>query len=217
VTAIAIRELAKHYGPIRAVDGASLTVAEGEIYALLGLNGAGKTTTIRVLLGMITPTSGSVSLFGQPVSHSTQDIWRQVGYLVETPAAYPELTVRQNLRLYARLKHVAPQAISEVIARLGLEPNAHRRARDLSLGNQQRLVREYEVGNRAEQRRGVHFGTSPGHFRRWSNLLSLTERCAQLWDAPMTPCFVSNTVGEHVPVSQHTPEGTVRDRQRQAM
>jgi ABC-2 type transport system ATP-binding protein len=139
VTVIVIRDLAKHYGPIRAVDGASLTVAQGEIYALLGLNGAGKTTTIRVLLGMITPTSGNVSLFGQPVFQCAQDMWRRVGYLVETPAAYPELTVTQNLRLYARLKHVAPQAIGEVIARLGLEPNAHRRTRDLSLGNQQRL------------------------------------------------------------------------------
>ncbi|GIH05245.1 hypothetical protein Rhe02_33120 [Rhizocola hellebori] len=119
MTVIAIRELAKHYGPVRAVDGASLSVATGEIYALLGLNGAGKTTTIRVLLGMIAPTSGSVSLFGQPVSPSAQDLWAQVGYLVETPAAYPELTVTENLRVTARLKHVAPHAVGDIIDRLG--------------------------------------------------------------------------------------------------
>ncbi|HCU49585.1 MAG TPA: bacitracin ABC transporter ATP-binding protein [Micromonosporaceae bacterium] len=136
---IEIRDLAKHYGPVRAVDGITIDVVAGEIYALLGLNGAGKTTAIRTLLGMITPTAGTVKLFGQPVSQSSHTIWSQVGYLVETPASYPELTVRQNLHITARLKRLSVQTAVEAIRRLGLNPYADRRARDLSLGNQQRL------------------------------------------------------------------------------
>jgi ABC-2 type transport system ATP-binding protein len=136
---VQVQNLAKHYGPVKAVDGASLTVTAGEIYALLGLNGAGKTTTIRALLGMIKPTAGMVSLFGTPVSQGASQVWAKVGYLVETPAAYPELTVTENLRLMARLKRLPAMTCTEVVEQLGLGPYASRRARDLSLGNQQRL------------------------------------------------------------------------------
>ncbi len=136
---VQVIDLAKHYGPVKAVDGASLTVTTGEIYALLGLNGAGKTTTIRTLLGMIKPTAGSVQLFDLPVSAGASDLWAKVGHLVETPAAYPELSVMENLRLMARLKHLPVSAAHEAMDQLGLLPYAGRRARDLSLGNQQRL------------------------------------------------------------------------------
>jgi ABC-2 type transport system ATP-binding protein len=137
--AIEVRDLVKHYGSVRAVDGASLSVATGEIYALLGLNGAGKTTTIRTLLGMIKPTAGSVRLLGIQVSPGAQGLWRRVGYLVETPAGYPELTVAENLALTARLKHLPVTAARLTAGLLGLEAYSDRRARDLSLGNQQRL------------------------------------------------------------------------------
>jgi ABC-2 type transport system ATP-binding protein len=137
---IQVHNLAKHYGPVRAVDGIDITVTRGEIYALLGLNGAGKTTTIRMLLGMIKPTAGVVSLLGRPVAGSRADLWADVGYLVETPAAYPELTVAQNLHLAARLRKLTSRdAVDAVIADLGLTACARRRAGDLSLGNQQRL------------------------------------------------------------------------------
>ncbi|HZM84314.1 MAG TPA: ABC transporter ATP-binding protein [Candidatus Limnocylindrales bacterium] len=136
---VQVHDLVKHYGAVKAVDGASLTVAPGEIYALLGLNGAGKTTMIRTLLGMIKPTAGRVSLFGARVSSGAQGLWARVGYLVETPAGYPELTVAENLALTARLKHLPAAAAQQVTGRLGLEPYAHRRSGDLSLGNQQRL------------------------------------------------------------------------------
>ena len=132
--------LVKHYGPVRAVDGIDLTVIRGEIYVLLGLNGAGKTTTIRMLLGMIRPTSGSVRLYGRPLRQRDRAMWADVGYLVETPAAYPELTVSENLRLVARLRNVPERsAVGAVVRDLGLGPVAQRRTRDLSLGNQQRL------------------------------------------------------------------------------
>jgi ABC-2 type transport system ATP-binding protein len=148
--------LSKRYGPVTAVDGVDLRVGAGEIYALLGLNGAGKTTTIRMMLGMIRPTGGTVALLGTPVGPlrrpatglgrrrllrgPDRSVWARVGYLVETPAAYPELTVRENLEVVFRLRRLADRrAVDEVIERLGLAPYAGRRARTLSLGNAQRL------------------------------------------------------------------------------
>lgn len=138
--AIAAEGLSKRYGKTVAVDGLSLRVARGEIYAFLGLNGAGKTTTIRMLLGMIRPSSGRVSIFGVPVVAGTRQVWGRVGQLVETPAAYPELTVRENVEVARRLHRVAdPRAVDRVLARLKLTALAGRRARTLSLGNAQRL------------------------------------------------------------------------------
>jgi ABC-2 type transport system ATP-binding protein len=138
--AIATTRLTKHYGDKAAVEQLSLQVREGEIYAFLGLNGAGKTTTIRMLLGMIQPSQGSVSIFGTRVERGVRDLWAQVGYLVETPTAYPELTVRENLEASRRLHQVSdPHAVERTLERLKLTEYADRRARTLSLGNAQRL------------------------------------------------------------------------------
>jgi ABC-2 type transport system ATP-binding protein len=138
--AISADGLTKRYGAICAVDNVSLRVGRGEIYAFLGLNGAGKTTTIRMLLSMIRPTSGAASLLGLPVHADARELWAQVGYLVETPHAYPELTVRENLEVFRRLRGLRdPNAVERVIERLALSPYADRRAGTLSLGNAQRL------------------------------------------------------------------------------
>jgi ABC-2 type transport system ATP-binding protein len=133
-------DLVKRYGKVTAVDGLSLQVDAGEIYGFLGLNGAGKTTTIRMLLGMVKPTSGTATVLGCRVQLGTRRPWAQVGYLVEAPRAYPELTVYENLEVARRLHPgTKPQAIGQVMERLGLEEYAHRRARVLSHGNAQRL------------------------------------------------------------------------------
>ncbi len=133
--------LSKSFGTVRAVDAVSLRVRPGEIYGFLGLNGAGKTTTIRALVGMLRPTAGSVRILGQPVGPHGRGPWNKVGHLVESPAAYPELTVRENLEVARRLQMVADAgATPRVIAQLGLEPYAHRRAGALSTGNLQRLA-----------------------------------------------------------------------------
>jgi ABC-2 type transport system ATP-binding protein len=142
--AIVTSNLSKHYhtrkGDHTAVDHLSLHVDEGEIYAFLGLNGAGKTTTIRMLLGMIRPSEGSASIFGRRVSTRERDLWRAVGYLVETPYAYPELSVRENLDVSRRLHQLDdPHAVGRVIEQLALGEYANRRAGTLSLGNAQRL------------------------------------------------------------------------------
>ncbi len=142
MTALAIdaRGLTKRYGDVLAVDDLSLGVRMGEIYALLGLNGAGKTTTIRMLLGMVRPTGGSVRVLDTVVGPGEHALWSRVGYLVETPAAYPELTVRENLAVAARLRGVpAGRRVDDTIERLKLTAYADKRARTLSLGNAQRL------------------------------------------------------------------------------
>jgi ABC-2 type transport system ATP-binding protein len=137
---IDVVNMSKSYGDVLAVDRVSLRVEAGEIYALLGLNGAGKTTLIRVLLGMVRPAGGRVALFGATIDRHSHRVWSDVGYLVETPAAYPELTVRENLDVVRRLRRIGDRTVvDDTIERLGLGPYAHRRARTLSLGNAQRL------------------------------------------------------------------------------
>ncbi len=126
---------------VLAVDGIDLRVARAEIYGFLGLNGAGKSTTIRMLLGMIRPTSGDAQLFGEAVRPEATGLWRRVGYLVETATAYPELTVRQNLEVARRLAGIDDRAaVDRGIGRLGLGQYVDRRAGTLSLGNIQRLA-----------------------------------------------------------------------------
>ncbi len=138
--AIETHNLVKRYGDVTAVDGVSLRVAPGEIYAFLGLNGAGKTTTIRMLLGMIKPTAGEAYVLGTRIRVGERKPWQSVGYLVETADAYPELSVRENLEAARRLRPgTEPQAVEHVIERLGLATYADRRAGTLSLGNKQRL------------------------------------------------------------------------------
>jgi ABC-2 type transport system ATP-binding protein len=139
-TAIETDNLVKRYGDVTAVDDLSLRVARGEIYAFLGLNGAGKTTTIRLLLGMVKPTSGEARVLGTRIRVGDKKPWDSVGYLVETADAYPELTVRENLEAMRRLRPgTEPKAVDRVIKQLGLDAYADRRAGTLSHGNAQRL------------------------------------------------------------------------------
>ncbi|MFI6541139.1 ABC transporter ATP-binding protein [Nonomuraea sp. NPDC050547] len=139
---IEVSGLTKRYGDVLAVDDVGLSVRAGQTYALLGLNGAGKTTLIRMLLGMITPTAGSARVLGAAVTAGQRSAWARTGYLVEAPAAYPELTVRENLHLYARLRRLnhPGRHVEDIIERLALAPYADRRARTLSMGNLQRLA-----------------------------------------------------------------------------
>ncbi len=138
--AIETDNLVKRYGNVTAVDGLSLRVMRGEIYAFLGLNGSGKTTTIRLLLGMLRPTSGEARVLGARIHERDRKPWDSVGYLVETANAYPELSVRENLEAMRRLRPgTEAKAVDRVIERLGLIPYTDRRAGVLSLGNAQRL------------------------------------------------------------------------------
>ena len=137
---IRTENLVKYYGKVRAVDGISLSVRQGEIYGFLGLNGAGKTTTIRSLLGMIRPTSGSAYLNGVKVHAGQHELWQHVGYLVEIPYSYPDLTVTENLEIVRKLRLISDRhAVTSIIEKLKLGPYRNRLAKNLSQGNAQRL------------------------------------------------------------------------------
>lgn len=132
--------LTKRYGDYSVLQDISLNVHQGEIYGFLGLNGAGKTTTIRMLLGMIKPTSGEAYINGQRVLGAKPHLWQQVGYMVETPYAYPNFTVRENLRLIAKLRGLPEKQSTEAIMdRLQLARYADTKTKNLSLGNAQKL------------------------------------------------------------------------------
>ncbi len=115
----------------------SLTVAPGEIVALVGLNGAGKTTFMRLALGMLRPDQGTARIAGHATATAPPSVWRTVGHLIEVPLAYPELTVRQNLRIAALLHDADPAVVAGAIAEFSLD--ADRVVRRLSLGNRQRV------------------------------------------------------------------------------
>lgn len=138
--AIETNELTKRFGDVLAVDHVNLHVGVGEIYGFLGLNGAGKTTAIRALLGMIRPGEGNVRLLGQAVGPHGRGPWAQIGHLVESPSAYPELSVRENLDVARRLHGIPdPKVVDKVMDKLSIASYADRKAGTLSTGNLQRF------------------------------------------------------------------------------
>jgi len=138
--AIDARGLIRTFDDGTGIRGVDIKVAPGEVHALVGLNGAGKSTLMRLLLGMLQPATGTVTICGRQLDRTD---WRHVGHLVEYPLAYRELTCRQNLTLGARLHGVPPAAIAAMvetaIEELRLTQYADRRTGKLSLGNRQRL------------------------------------------------------------------------------
>jgi ABC-type multidrug transport system ATPase subunit len=132
------RDLTKRYGPhIVAVDRVSLTVRRGEVYGFLGPNGAGKTTTMRMLLGLIRPTSGAASVLGRQPGHP--ESLACVGALVESPAFYPYLSGRDNLRVIARYADVPKERIDSALEQVELADRARDKFATYSLGMKQRL------------------------------------------------------------------------------
>ncbi|MBO0703122.1 MAG: ABC transporter ATP-binding protein [Candidatus Dormibacteraeota bacterium] len=133
-------DLSKRYGRRPAVDRLNLSVRQGEIFGFLGPNGAGKTTTIRMLLGLIRPTAGSVDLFGQDLALNRTRVLPRVGALIEAPALYGYLSGRANLEVLAGpLRGIGRRRIEEVLRTVDLEGRQHDRVRSYSLGMKQRL------------------------------------------------------------------------------
>lgn len=140
---LATKKLTRRYNDVTAVDGVDLTVESGEIHALVGLNGAGKTTLMRLMLGMVRPDSGEALVEGVPTLQASAEVWSKVGHTIETPLAYPELTVVENLTAAARLHGIAADdsasAADSSVTRFNLTDYRDKRAAALSLGNRQRL------------------------------------------------------------------------------
>ncbi|MGF6887847.1 ABC-2 type transport system ATP-binding protein [Nocardia sp. GAS34] len=129
--------LTKRYGDQVAVDAVDMTVHRGEIYGFLGPNGAGKTTTLRMLVGLIRPTSGTATVLG----HHPGDprVLRRTGVLIEGPGFYPYLSGRDNLRVLARYRGSTRDDVEDVLRRVGLSERGNDRFRAYSLGMKQRL------------------------------------------------------------------------------
>jgi ABC-2 type transport system ATP-binding protein len=141
---IRTRDLTKRYGELRAVAGLDLDVRDGDIYGFLGANGSGKTTTIRMLLGLVLPTSGAIEVLGRPMPAGRAEVLPQVGALVEGPGAYPHLSGRSNLAVIDASGPAGPgrdrrARIAEVLEQVGLDPSDRRPTRAYSLGMKQRL------------------------------------------------------------------------------
>lgn len=127
------------FGDAPGLTGVTLDVPAGQVVALVGMNGAGKTTLMRLALGMLRPDRGAVRLFGQPLAKLPVARWRDVGAFVEVPLAYPELTVRENLRIASLLRGTEHARVEAALEEWQLGPLADRRYRRLSLGNKQRV------------------------------------------------------------------------------
>ena len=137
---IQTRDLSRSFGAREVVSNLNLNVPEKVVYGFLGPNGAGKTTTIRMLLGLIHPTSGSVHLFGQRIKAGDWHHLQQVGSLVESPSPYPNLTGRENLEVVRRMLELPKANIDRVLSIVKLSNHADRLVRQYSLGMQQRLA-----------------------------------------------------------------------------
>jgi ABC-type multidrug transport system ATPase subunit len=135
---IRTRDLTKEFGRgVRAVNRLNLTVRAGEVYGFLGPNGAGKTTTLRMLLGLVRPTSGSALVLGRPPGDPVG--LSRVGAMVEEPAFYPYLSGRDNLRVLARYARVPQDRIDAALESVDLVDRADDRVRTYSQGMRQRL------------------------------------------------------------------------------
>src|SRR5258707_14384762 len=136
--AIETHGLSKHFGQPKGVDGLTISVPGGAITGFVGPNGAGKTTTIRMLLGLIRPSSGSATVLGQTISHPRAYLPR-VGALIESPAFYPSLSGRKNLEVLAQLGGHSRSRISQVLEIVGLSDRGSDLVGKYSLGMKQRL------------------------------------------------------------------------------
>ncbi|TWH60334.1 ABC-2 type transport system ATP-binding protein [Desulfitobacterium sp. LBE] len=132
--------LCKHYGKTPGVSDLDLSVAEGAVYGFLGPNGAGKSTTLKMILGLVKPTAGSITVFGKTMNHrSRMSILRDVGSLIESPSYYGHLSGYENLRIIATLKGTPEKDIGRVLEIVRLENQKNKKTNQYSLGMKQRL------------------------------------------------------------------------------
>ncbi|MEK3923673.1 ABC transporter ATP-binding protein [Paenibacillus sp. FSL K6-2393] len=131
--------LSKSYGGTNRVHQVNLAVEKGQIFGFLGPNGAGKTTTLKMLLGLIKPTEGTVKVFGKDLNKHRPSILNQTGSLIESPSYYGHLTGLENMKVMQRLRNVPNKNIDEALKIVRLENQKHKQADQYSLGMKQRL------------------------------------------------------------------------------
>jgi drug efflux transport system ATP-binding protein len=142
--AIDARDLTRRFGGFTAVDRVTFDVKNGEVFGFLGANGAGKTTAIRMLTGLLSPSSGTATVAGHDVLREAEQVKRDIGYMSQRFSLYEDLTVRENIRLYGGIYDLADRDIRDrtarMLARLGLEHAADSYVRAIPLGWRQKLA-----------------------------------------------------------------------------
>jgi ABC-2 type transport system ATP-binding protein len=143
-TVIETRGLSKNYGPVAALEPLNLSVRRGSIFGFLGPNGAGKSTTMKLLLGLVRPTGGSGSVFGNDIVSENFEIRKRVGYLAQSPRYYGHMTAWQTLQFVARFFYSGPESaierrVGESLSLVGLSDRSNRKIGGFSGGELQRL------------------------------------------------------------------------------
>ncbi|GLB31741.1 bacitracin ABC transporter ATP-binding protein [Lacrimispora amygdalina] len=138
---IETKNLTKQYGDQKSVNNLNLHVKQGRIYGLLGRNGAGKTTTMKLLLNLITPSSGEIRIFGKNIKEDAKKILPRIGSLIEAPGFYPNLTGTENLKIFALLRGTPTRnAVQSALEIVGLPYHDKKLFSQYSLGMKQRLA-----------------------------------------------------------------------------
>lgn len=133
------RNLVKVFNNVKSVDNVNLKVREGEVYGFLGPNGAGKSTTIKMILGLIRPNSGEISVFGKSIKDNREEILKDIGALVESPSYYGHLTAYENLDILRRVLKVSKEEIENKLGLVNLLDAKNKKVKEFSLGMKQRL------------------------------------------------------------------------------
>jgi ABC-2 type transport system ATP-binding protein len=142
--AIDARELTRRFGKFTAVNAITFHVEPGEVFGFLGANGAGKTTAMRMLIGLLVPTSGSATVAGYDISTQAEQVRRRIGYMSQRFSLYEDLTVQENITLYGGIYGVSDRDImtrtGEILTRIGLEHAGDELVREIPLGWKQQLA-----------------------------------------------------------------------------
>jgi len=142
--AIHVTDLTRQFGGFTAVDRITFDVTPGEVFGFLGANGAGKTTAIRMLIGLLQPSSGSARVAGYDVARETEQVKRSIGYMSQRFSLYEDLTPRENIRLYGGIygltRDLIRQRTAQMLERLGFSSVADTAVRSLPLGWRQKLA-----------------------------------------------------------------------------